>query len=219
MHEIERFPLGYFEACCYLIRLPSSTCLIDPVIPPAALPARWPPVKWIIATHGHFDHISHADELRMKTGAPLFIHPADSSCLVDPTRNLSMAMQRSTALQPAESILTDGQLLQLTDGYAFEVLHTPGHTPGGICLLLIKDEEPVGLFTGDTLFAGSIGRLDLGGSPTDMANSLYSLRKLSERLSQFDVPVYPGHGSQTSLHHEVKTNPYFQIDPAELANY
>lgn len=218
MHEIIQMPYGYLEACGYLIRLPSATCLIDPVVTPADLPAGLPPVRWIIATHGHFDHISHADELRQATGAPLYIHPDDRDCLVDPRLNLSMVIVKKVVMQPAEHSLDDGQRLTLTEGYALDVLHTPGHTPGGICLLLTKEEKPQALFTGDTLFAGSIGRLDFGGSASDMAASLARLHDLSQKPGVADIPVYPGHGPQTTLKNELKYNPYFKMNRNELAD-
>lgn len=211
MIKIIDLPLGYFEACCYLICLPSSTCLIDPCVSSEQLPAGIQPVRWLIATHGHFDHINQTDNLRQSTHAPVYIHAADADCLTSSQRNLSVAMQRSTTLNPADHLLADGQILPLTDDCRLEVLHTPGHTSGGICLILFEGEKPVALFTGDTLFAGSIGRLDLDGSQEDMKKSLTKLEQLGERFSDQILPVYPGHGCETELHREISENPYFQM--------
>jgi glyoxylase-like metal-dependent hydrolase (beta-lactamase superfamily II) len=131
MYEIISLPYGYFDACCYLIKLPTATCLIDPAVSPDTLPDGLPPVHWIVATHGHFDHISQADNLRRKTNAPLFIHQAEASYLTQAQLNLSVTMQRSTKLKPAEHLFEDQEVLKLTDGYQLQVLHTPGHTPEG----------------------------------------------------------------------------------------
>ena len=214
MHEIICLPYGYFEANCYVLRLPSSACLIDPAIEAERLPPGLPPVHWIIATHGHFDHISHADILRQTTGAPFFIHRSEADYLLKAQLNLSVTMQRSTVLKPADQLLEDRQIIDLTDGYQLEVLHTPGHTPGGVCLVLLSDNQPIALFSGDTLFAGSIGRLDLGGSLPDMVKTLDRLKKFGRSLDQ-DITVYPGHGSSTSLWDEIQYNPYFRMKPEQ----
>ncbi|MGI6325419.1 MAG: MBL fold metallo-hydrolase [Saccharofermentanales bacterium] len=217
MHEIITLPYGPLEACVYLIHLPSSTCLIDPAIRPENLPDGLPAIRWLIATHGHFDHISQADTLRRKTGAPLYIHTADHDYLLDPRLNLSMVIVGKIVYQPAEHKLTDGQILELTDGYRLEVIHTPGHSPGGICLLLHQGDKPIALFSGDTLFAGSIGRLDLDGDPAAMAESLIRLGKLSQRPGVADIPVFPGHGPATTLKDELLHNPYFKMSRTDLA--
>lgn len=211
MIEIFDLPYGFFEACCYLICLPSSTCLIDPCVSPKQLPAGIQPIRWLIATHGHFDHINQADALRQSTEAPVYIHAADADCLTNSQRNLSAAIQRSTTLKPSDYFLADGQDLPLTDNCHLEVMHTPGHTAGGICLILFEGEKPIALFTGDTLFAGSIGRLDLDGNQENMKESLARLQQLGQRFSDQMIPVYPGHGSKTELHREISENPYFQI--------
>lgn len=216
MHEIISLPLGYFEACCYLIKLTSATCLIDPAVAAEMLPRDIPPIRWMIATHGHFDHISHADSLRRATGAPLLIHASEKEFLIKPQLNLSVTMQRSTTLQPADGVLTDNQVLQLTDGYSLQVIHSPGHTPGGICLMLLENGQPAALFSGDTLFAGSIGRLDLGGSLPDMVRTLNRLKEIGMQMEDHDIPVYPGHGPETTLLDEIKYNPYFRMNPSEI---
>lgn len=215
MHEIISLPFGYFDACSYLVKLPSSACLIDPAVAPDLLPAGMTAIRWIIATHGHFDHISQADSLRQITKAPLYIHQAEALYLTQAQLNLSVTMQRSTILKPADQLLEDQQLIDLTDGYQLRVIHTPGHTPGGICLVLIQDGQPQALFSGDTLFAGSIGRLDLGGSLNAMVKTLNKLKNYGLQLAT-DIPVYPGHGPATSLHGEIRSNPYFRMNPEQI---
>ncbi len=211
MIKILSLPYGYFEACSYLIELPGAVCLIDPAVEPARLPANLPPILWILATHGHFDHISQADSLRQKFSAPLLIHAADADCLTQPMLNLSVTMQRSSSLRPAEGLLQDGQILELEKNMKIEVIHTPGHTPGGVCFLLTENLAPVALFTGDTLFAGSIGRLDLGGSASDMKKSLIKLQAIDQRFQGQHIPIYPGHGIKSDLKTEIMTNPYFLL--------
>ncbi len=210
MHKIITLPFGLYQACCYLILLPSATCLIDPAVPPSRLPAGLPPIQWIMATHGHLDHISQADQLRQHTHSPLWIHPNDAQCLTDANQNLSALFQKPLIHRAAEKRLSDSLVIPLSDGYAITVLHTPGHTSGSVCFLLSKEGEAAALFSGDTLFAGSIGRLDLGGDPSEMEQSLRRLLDLGHRLGKIDLPVYPGHGNKTALLQEILTNPYFQ---------
>lgn len=210
MAEIIGLPYGLFQSVCYLIRLAGQVVLIDPCIQPSRLPADLPPVSLMIATHGHIDHICQADDLRQATGAPLLIHSADQDCLTDADRNLSATFQHATVYQAADECVTDGQILQLDSLHALEILHTPGHSPGCVCLLLLRAGCPVALFSGDTLFAGSIGRLDLAGDPAAMQRSLLRLRLLAQRPGCFDIPVYPGHGPVTTLRRESMDNPYFK---------
>lgn len=208
--DIIDLPFGIFQAVCHVIRLADSCCLIDPAAPVNRLPAGLPPVRLILATHGHFDHISAADDWRRSTLAPLGIHANDRACLTDANRNFSAAILRPMTFQAAELDLTDGQILKLDGHHQLEVLHTPGHTAGGICLLLRHAGRPAALFTGDTLFAGSIGRLDLGGDAAAMRLSLRRLRRLAAQPGGMELPVYPGHGPATNLGVELAANPFFQ---------
>ena len=211
MSDIIAIPGGMFQAVSYLIHLNDACCLIDPAIRPAAVPSGMPPVNRIVATHGHIDHICQADAWRQAFPAPLWIHPDDRDCLIDANRNLSASLLRPMVFQAAEHCLADGEILQLDETHALEVLHTPGHTPGCICLLLLHEGKPAGLFTGDTLFAGSIGRLDfIGGDQAAMTRSMQRLQFLASRAGCADMPVYPGHGPSTSLRRELSNNPYLR---------
>ncbi len=208
MFKISTLPNGYFDANCHLIMLPDSTCMIDPCVDERYLPVGLKPIKLLLATHGHFDHISHADLYRKDQDARLMIHPMDADCLTEPNLNLSVMMQRSTQLMPPDGLLSDGQMLELDDQTSIKVIHTPGHTPGGVCFLLYDQSAPAALFTGDTLFAGSIGRIDLGGSASDMKKTLAFFGQLDEDLQGADIEIYPGHGPSTTLKRECQTNPY-----------
>lgn len=160
-------------------------------------------IKYIILTHGHFDHIYFIDSIREKTGAKVCIHEMDSECLSDPKLN-GMALfpiRGSASFKPADILLKDGELLEC-GGLKYKIIHTPGHTKGGICILVENN-----IFTGDTLFKETIGRTDFpGGSSSDIKNSiegkLYALPD--------ETVVYPGHGDATTIGHEKRHNPYFK---------
>ena len=144
-------------------------------------------VRAILLTHGHFDHGGDAERIRKLSGAPVYLHPAD---LVLPSW-LTHGLR-------ADRDLADGDQL-VFDGLRFQVLLTPGHTPGSVCFLCGD-----ALFSGDTLFAGSCGRTDLpGGSWHEI---LASLRRLAELEGNYTV--YPGHGDPTTLDEERRYNPY-----------
>lgn len=157
--------------------------------------------KYIILTHGHIDHILYAGEIKNETGALLCLHEDELQLYSDPLINGYDLFGFEIELLhfPPDQLLKDGDKLPLGD-IELEIIHTPGHSPGGISILCDKM-----LFTGDTLFQASIGRTDLyGGSAYKLANSiknrLYTLAG--------DVAVYPGHGPSTTIAFERENNPY-----------
>lgn len=197
--------VGQIAANCYIIADEKSR--IGAVIDPGAEADRilqavrqeGIQVKYIILTHGHLDHIGAIDDVRQATGAKVLIHPLDAECLVDPKANLSGLFGYPIQGEPADELLQDGQVLKLED-MELQVIHTPGHSPGGICLCFDG-----GLFSGDTLFAGSIGRTDFpGGSQSELLNAIKT-RLLS--LAR-DTKVYPGHGPATTIGAEADSNPF-----------
>lgn len=156
-------------------------------------------VEWIINTHGHFDHIGGNRALVAQTGAELMIHEADVPLLSRASEHAStFGLTTEASPEPART-LKDGDVLVLDD-LKFQVIHTPGHSPGGICLL-IEDH----LIVGDSLFAGSIGRTDLPGGDHNLLIS-----KIKEELLVLpdDTRVYPGHGPMTTIGQEKKYNPF-----------
>lgn len=156
-------------------------------------------IRYILLTHGHCDHIGAVEELRRELGLQVAIHKDDADMLLDPAKNLSLYLGKSVKLSPAEILLEDNQ--ELTVGNTtVKVLHTPGHTPGSICLLT---EE--GLISGDTLFNGSVGRTDFPGG-----NMKVLIDSISRKLLPLDdnTPVYPGHESKTTIGRERKYNPF-----------
>lgn len=159
-------------------------------------------VKFIVNTHGHADHVSADDELRKTLKAHLLIHRADLEMLENPDLNLSAFMNETVKVSRPDRLLEDGDIVNF-GMVRLKVIHTPGHTPGSICLL---GEDS--LFTGDTLFAGSVGRTDIpGGSFRQLIHSLkFRIMPLPDGLK-----VYPGHGPETVLGFEKRANHYLRL--------
>ena len=158
-------------------------------------------VKAIVLTHAHFDHMLAAAEVCGVTGAPLCVGAGDTDATSDPIRNLSGLFSPSNPVAVAyDRVLREGERLAVGD-MSFTVLETPGHTPGCLCLLI--DDI---LFSGDTLFYGSIGRFDFpGGDARAMQSSLARLMDLPP-----DTTVYAGHGPATTIGREKHYNPYIR---------
>lgn len=198
--------VGVISANCYLIGCEETkeAALIDPggdapqimrLIENSGLT-----VKYIINTHGHIDHIGANQQVKEATGAELLIHEADAPMLTSAGRNLSLFTGRVVSGPAADWELKDGDRIKIGKTVELEVIHTPGHTPGGICL---KTGDII--FTGDTLFAGSIGRTDFpGGSYRQLIESI------KQKLMVFEdhVVVYPGHGPASTIGFERKHNPF-----------
>lgn len=156
-------------------------------------------VKYIVLTHGHFDHTGALAQLKKATGAEVLIHAEDTAMLSPADQNQPFLMESGQDPLPADGTLKEGDKVQFGQ-YTLEVLHTPGHTPGGISLLIDKM-----IFVGDTLFCGSIGRTDLpGGSFEQLIDSIK--RKLLTRGD--DCLIYPGHGPASIVGEERRNNPF-----------
>lgn len=197
-------PNGIFESNTYILSYDKECVVIDcgvnareilDVVEKNGLH-----VKYIILTHGHFDHTWHVQSLKEKTGAKLCLHEDELELYQNPMLNGSrMFGAGSDAETPDPDILLkDGQKLQAGE-MSLEIIHTPGHSPGSICILSGNM-----LFSGDTLFAMSIGRTDFpGGSHKAMIESLHRLFMLDD-----SIEVYPGHGPKTTIGYEKEYNPY-----------
>jgi hydroxyacylglutathione hydrolase len=156
-------------------------------------------VKYIVLTHGHFDHTDALAKLKKVTGAEVLIHSADANMLSSSGRVQPFCLETGTEACPADRTLAEGDKIKF-GAYELEVLHTPGHTPGGISLVVDKM-----IFVGDTLFCGSVGRTDLpGGSYEQLMHSINN--KLLSRLDEF--LVYPGHGPSSTIGKERESNPF-----------
>ena len=211
------FPTGAFQANCYLLAAEAGApCVIvdpgqdavDPIMD-AVRQHKLSPVA-VILTHGHFDHTFSVTPICDGTDIPAWIHPDDRYMLSDPARGISAEALalfggRVTMREPAEvRALADGVELDLA-GIALTVDHTPGHTGGSVTFRTGTEEGGRLLLSGDTLFAGSIGRSDLPGG--DPARLMESLRDKVLTLPD-DTVVLPGHGPTTTIGHERGSNPF-----------
>ncbi len=203
--EIIRKTAGAFATNNYLISEPSSgeAVLIDaggsakPILDECERLGKR--LSKVLLTHGHCDHISALAQLQKRTGCEIYIHSGDAAMLRDPELNLSAVT--FMPFEPVKEAITiqDGDVISGA-GLDIRVLHTPGHTPGGACYVCGNI-----IFSGDTLFAMSIGRTDFpGGSHKTLIDSI----RTKLLTLQGDYTVYPGHGDKTSLDFERKNNPY-----------
>jgi glyoxylase-like metal-dependent hydrolase (beta-lactamase superfamily II) len=216
---IAGFPAGSFAANCYVVAPgPGEECLIidpgqdaEPGVNDVIAEHRLRPVA-VLATHGHIDHIWSVAPLCGARGIPAYIHPADRGLLSDPARGFPLAVGQQlfrglTFTEPDDVVeLADGMTLRLA-GVELVVDHAPGHTPGSVTFRApgaLRSTEHV-LFSGDLLFAGSIGRTDLPGG--DYAAILDSLASICLTLPD-DTHVLPGHGPQTTIGAERAGNPF-----------
>lgn len=213
MIKIKTMPVGSIQACCYIIYFPpdKNAIVIDPggdgktIVDFLAKNGLNP--LYLINTHGHIDHIEANVELKQAfPKALLCIHKADAPMLTSAGKNLSMELGYSFVSPQADKLITEGDVISL-DGAEFKVLHTPGHTPGGISLLYEDTKEKTApiIFTGDTLFQMGVGRTDfVGGSMQQLIDSIR--RKIL--VLPPETIVYPGHGPATTVGAEKEMNPF-----------
>ena len=196
MMQVTRLPLGVYQTTCYIIHEENapSCCVLDPggeakkVLEFMSL--RNLTLDAILLTHGHFDHVGAVKELHEATGCKVYL------C----TEDLSMPAKWTAGELFYTDSYGEGDELDLA-GLHIRVLHTPGHTPGSVCLMV--DDS---IFCGDTLFAGSCGRTDLPGGDGEVI--LASLRRLAELKE--DYTLYPGHSASTKLAREKQYNPFIK---------
>jgi hydroxyacylglutathione hydrolase len=159
-------------------------------------------LKLIIDTHGHFDHVDANQPLKEATGAPIAIHELDAPALTQPSQEAMFFTGNRLRRSEPDVLLKEGDVLTF-GSYRLKVLHTPGHTPGGISLVL--EDHPY-VYVGDLLFAGSIGRTDFPGGDFDAL--INAVRTKIFPLGD-NYTVYPGHGPVTTVGQERKYNPFF----------
>jgi len=214
--KIETLIVGPLDVGCYILANENNEAVIidpggnaDEII--KLIKGHKLQPRYLINTHGHGDHIGANKELKaLFPEMKICIHEGDKEALTNPFKNLSALggfQSKDYILRspPADVTLKEGDRITLGK-IRLEVLHTPGHTPGGICLLgRSADDKPDVLFSGDSLFQGSIGRTDFpGGNQQDLVKSL---REKVLTLKE-DTIVYPGHGPSTTIGYEKANNPY-----------
>lgn len=189
---LRRLVVGPYQTNCYILgcKQTSQGLVIDPgdevlrivkEITRSGLT-----IKHIAITHGHIDHVGGVSELKRITKAPVLIHRLDAAAL---------------GAKP-DGFLEEEQVLQVGH-YSISIIHTPGHSPGGVCL-----HAPGAVFTGDTLFAGSVGRTDFPGGSHELL--VEGVRRKIFPLGD-DLRVYPGHGPESTIGRERQTNPFFRL--------
>jgi hydroxyacylglutathione hydrolase len=161
-------------------------------------------VKYIVATHAHIDHVGGIQKLQQATGASVLMHAADLPLYQNLAAQAAWLGIESPGTVQLKDFLKEGDVLRV-GSFSLEVLSTPGHSPGSISLLLSGEGQK--LFSGDTLFKGSIGRTDLWGG--DYHQILASIRNKLLPLSD-ETPVFPGHGPSTTLGEERESNPFLK---------
>ncbi len=201
--KVEAFQVGIISTNCYVLTDDNGLGLVvDPAAPSQELNKKIEQfedgrIKYILLTHGHFDHIGYADELRRKTGAKIVIYKGEEKFLRNSALNLSSFMGGlKIAPFDADVVVNDEDKIPFGENF-IRVIHTPGHTSGSCCYII--DDI---LFSGDTLMAGSMGRTDFPtGNYDEIIESLKRLRNL-----EGDYKVYCGHGSSTTLEYERNNN-------------
>lgn len=215
-HDEESRPLvacitvGAFQENCYLYACPQTleAVIIDPGDEAQRILDRIQELKfipkYIINTHGHIDHICAIDEVSAVYPVPLAIHPADVPMYTNEETARVFGRTAPLVKRQPDILLQEGDTLSFGT-LTLEVLHTPGHTPGGICLV----SRPYCVFSGDTLFQRSIGRTDLPGG--NYAQLITSIRKKLYKLDE-ELVVFPGHGEPTTLAEEKYENPFVTVE-------
>ncbi len=204
---INKMSLGALGANCYFLTDNQSgdTALIDPASE-SELVIEYIRhnnlnIKYIILTHTHIDHIEALDKVKAFTGAKIVVHSKEAESLNDDGDTMSYILGVTAPLSKADVKVKDGDKL-LLGNTPLNILHTPGHTVGGICVLC----EGI-LFSGDTLFFESIGRSDFKGG--DQCQLVSSIKEKLFTLPE-EVCVYPGHGRSTTIAYEKRFNPFIQ---------
>ena len=212
--EILRFTYGPFAENTYVVVGPSGrrAMIVDPGIDSEpvldAVSERGLAVELILNTHGHLDHVACNAFFKRETGAPIAIHAADLPLLRNVQRQAALYGLRAEDSPGADLLLVEGVALPF-DGEAFDVIHTPGHTPGGVCL-----RRGGQMLVGDTLFSGSVGRTDLPGGDW---NALVSSIRDKLFVLPDDVLCLPGHEGETTIGRERRENPFVGDQAVRMA--
>ena len=206
--KIKRFALGTLWTNCYLVwNSDGDGFVVDPGGPAEEVEnfirENDIHLHWIILTHGHSDHIGGIPDLKNISENGVAVHYEDAEALSNANKNLSAMLGSTIELSAPDKELKDNDVIKVGT-MTIKVIHTPGHTRGGICLFVTDADEQF-LISGDTLFARSIGRIDLpGGDEDTLIESLQKLDGFPDKLR-----VFPGHGPETTIGAEKMYNPYW----------
>jgi len=202
---ISALTVGPLEENCYLVGVAPRCAVVDPGAESerifAEVERRALVPEQILLTHGHVDHIAHCAQVAERYGIGVWVHRADLPYLEGPQWPELEALLGARPCPSPSGFLVEGTRHEVA-GLSLDVIHTPGHTPGGVCLV---DEASRTILVGDTLFAGSVGRTDLPGG--DWASLERSIRERLFALAG-DWRLLPGHGPETTLESERRDNPF-----------
>ncbi|MCD8155099.1 MAG: MBL fold metallo-hydrolase [Clostridiales bacterium] len=204
--ELQKCILGSVSTNCYFAKNTETgeILILDPGDAPeriyAKISAMGGSPAAILLTHGHYDHILAVSDVREKYGIQVYACQAEQELLENPSANLTRYTGKPVTLK-ADVLLSDGQVFEAA-GFSIKLFHTPGHTKGSCCYYI--EEEGV-LFSGDTLFCGSVGRTDFpGGSTSEIVRSLH---RLLDTLPE-ETDIFPGHEQSTTIGYEKRYNPF-----------
>lgn len=206
--HIKAFSLGAWMTNCYVVfgDGSESCCIVDAGFEPGPMISfikdRGLRCETLVLTHSHLDHIAGAEEILTQwLDMDILIHTAEADFLTDPKKNLSSMTGMSVTAPPATKTLQHDQVIEVA-GVSFRVLHTPGHSPGGICLY---NADGACAFVGDTIFHGSVGRYDF---PSSDGDALFKAIREHVLTLPDETRIFPGHGPSGTVGEEKRTNPF-----------